>query len=40
MERRLTIPQTDPKANYLAEIDAAIARVLNSGWYIGVCGAF
>ena len=31
------IPQTDPKANYLAhkeEIDAAIARVLESGWYI------
>lgn len=33
----LSIPQTDPKANYLAhrdEIDAAIARVLESGWYI------
>lgn len=32
-----TIPQTDPKANYLAHkeaIDAAIARVLESGWYI------
>ncbi len=32
-----TIPQTDPKANYLAhkaEIDAAISRVLESGWYI------
>ena len=31
------IPQTDPKANYLAhraEIDAAIQRVLESGWYI------
>lgn len=31
------IPQTDPKAGYLAqkaEIDAAIARVLDSGWYI------
>lgn len=31
------IPQTDPKANYLAhkaEIDAAIHRVLDSGWYI------
>lgn len=31
------IPQTDPKANYLAhksEIDAAIARVLESGRYI------
>lgn len=31
------IPQTDPKANYLAhkaEIDAAIAEVLASGWYI------
>ncbi len=33
----LPIPQTDPKANYLAhrqEIDAALARVLESGWYI------
>jgi dTDP-4-amino-4,6-dideoxygalactose transaminase len=33
----MIIPQTDPKANYLAhktEIDAAIARVLNSGRYI------
>jgi len=32
-----TIPQTDPKENYLAHkeaIDAAIARVLESGWYI------
>ena len=31
------IPQTDPKAGYLAhrqEIDAAIQRVLESGWYI------
>ena len=31
------IPQTDPKASYLAhkaEIDAAIQRVLDSGWYI------
>ncbi len=31
------IPQNDPKASYLAqraEIDAAIARVLDSGWYI------
>jgi len=31
------IVQSSPKANYLAhqaEIDAAIARVLNSGWYI------
>jgi len=31
------IPQTDPKAGYLAhkaEIDQAIARVLASGWYI------
>jgi len=31
------IPQTDPKASYLAhkaEIDAAIAEVLASGWYI------
>lgn len=31
------IAQTDPKANYLAhkaEIDAAIHRVLDSGWYI------
>jgi len=33
----MNIPQTDPKANYLAhkeEIDAAIARVLEGGWYI------
>jgi dTDP-4-amino-4,6-dideoxygalactose transaminase len=32
-----SIPQTDPKANYLAyrqEIDEAIRRVLESGWYI------
>jgi len=31
------IPQTNPKAGYLAhkaEIDEAVARVLNSGWYI------
>jgi dTDP-4-amino-4,6-dideoxygalactose transaminase len=31
------IPQNDPKASYLAQraaIDAAIARVLESGWYI------
>ena len=31
------VPQTDPKANYLAhqaEIDTAIHRVLESGWYI------
>ena len=31
------IPQTDPKAGYLAhraDIDAAIQRVLDSGWYI------
>jgi dTDP-4-amino-4,6-dideoxygalactose transaminase len=31
------IPQTNPKANYLShkdEIDAAIRRVLDSGWYI------
>jgi dTDP-4-amino-4,6-dideoxygalactose transaminase len=31
------IPQTDPRAGYLenkATIDAAIARVLDSGWYI------
>ena len=31
------IPQTSPKANYLAhkaEIDGAISRVLESGWYI------
>jgi len=37
MERRITIPQTDPKANYLAhkeEIDGAIARVRERGWYI------
>jgi len=33
----MVVPQTDPKANYRAhrkEIDAAIQRVLNSGWYI------
>ena len=32
-----SIPQTDPKANYLAhkaEINAAIAAVLDRGWYI------
>jgi dTDP-4-amino-4,6-dideoxygalactose transaminase len=32
------IPQTDPRASYLARreaIDAAIRRVLDSGWYIG-----
>ncbi|HWD57997.1 MAG TPA: DegT/DnrJ/EryC1/StrS family aminotransferase [Stellaceae bacterium] len=31
------IPQTDPRAGYFerkAEIDAAVARVLESGWYI------
>jgi dTDP-4-amino-4,6-dideoxygalactose transaminase len=33
----ITVPQSDPKAGYLehrAEIDAAIKRVLESGWYI------
>ena len=33
----MKIPQSDPKASYLAHktgIDAAVARVLNSGWYI------
>ena len=37
MDRPIEVPQTDPKAGYLAhqaEIDAAIQRVLNSGWYI------
>mgnify|MGYP005840157317 CR=1 FL=1 len=37
MDAQTPIPQTDPKAGYLAhqsEIDAAIARTLNSGWYI------
>ena len=37
MDRPIEVPQTDPKAGYLAhqsEIDAAILRVLNSGWYI------
>ncbi len=37
MSQMPPIPQTDPKANYLAhkaEIDAAIQRVLDSGWYI------
>ena len=36
-QNRPTILPTDPKANYLAykpEIDAAISRVLDSGWYI------
>ena len=35
--QQLLIPQSNPKANYLAhkdEIDAAIARVLENGWYI------
>lgn len=37
MDNPLEILQTDPKAGYLAhqaEIDSAIRRVLNSGWYI------
>lgn len=37
MEHQDVILQTDPKASYLshkAEIDAAISRVLDSGWYI------
>ncbi|MFH1734461.1 MAG: DegT/DnrJ/EryC1/StrS family aminotransferase [bacterium] len=37
MDRPIEVPQTDPKAGYLAhkaEIDAAIQRVFNSGWYI------
>ena len=37
MNDSIRIPQVDLKANYLAhkdEIDAAMARVLNSGWYI------
>ncbi len=37
MSQKPPIPQTDPKASYLAhkaEIDAAIQRVLDSGWYI------
>lgn len=37
MNRPIEVPQTDPKAGYLAhqaEIDAAIRRVLESGWYI------
>jgi len=37
MDRPIEVPQTDPKAGYLAhqaEIDSAIQRVLNSGWYI------
>ena len=35
--RSAPVPQTDPKAGYLAhraEIDAAIRTVLESGWYI------
>ena len=37
MDRPIEVPQTDPKAGYLAhqsEIDAVIHRVLNIGWYI------
>ena len=37
LKGRPAIPQTDPRANYLAhkaEIDAAISSVLDSGWYI------
>lgn len=37
MERPVEVPQTNPKAGYLAhqsDIDTAIRRVLNSGWYI------
>jgi dTDP-4-amino-4,6-dideoxygalactose transaminase len=37
MDLPTQIPSSDPKANYLshkAEIDAAITRVLDSGWYI------
>ncbi|MGG7377645.1 DegT/DnrJ/EryC1/StrS family aminotransferase, partial [Escherichia coli] len=37
LSQPVMIPQTDPKASYLthrAEIDAAIHRVLESGWYI------
>ncbi len=36
-EHPITVAQSDPKAGYLAhrtEIDAAIKRVLESGWYI------
>src|SRR3546814_13594481 len=37
-EFRSMIPQTNPKATYLEQklaIDAAIQRVLDSGWYVG-----
>lgn len=37
LSQQIVVPQTDPKANYMvhrAEIDAAIHRVLESGWYI------
>lgn len=37
MRRRASIPQCDPGASYRAhraEIDGAVARVLESGWYI------
>ena len=37
MNRPIEVPQTNPKASYLAhqaEIDSAIRRVLDSGWYI------
>jgi dTDP-4-amino-4,6-dideoxygalactose transaminase len=37
MSAGITIPQSDPCANYLAhreEIDAAVARVLEHGWYV------
>ena len=37
MSQVIAVPQTDPKAGYLAhqaQIDSAIQRVLASGWYI------
>lgn len=37
VSRPIEIPQSNPKASYLAhqtDIDSAIQRVLNSGWYI------
>ena len=37
MEQNISIPQCNPKANYLkykTEIDSAVSRVLDNGYYI------
>ena len=37
MDQPIEVPQSNPKAGYLAhqaDIDSAIQRVLNSGWYL------